>query len=229
LANLQFATLSGADLWGASFERARLFGVDLSLSKLWRSVWDEQETSAHTLLAEGASWEPKVMTFRPTQGGQVLVSQGFVLWNDEAYAALKTEILSLPVGEHRTLALQRIAALDCHDHSLTPCNQVTPVPRVFENAVESTEDSFAKAVAAGMEKLVCNNTTKGPDGFHMPPSGESFETDAITILRGLVRSKSIRLARGEAPALVRRFQHPDCFVSKFLTDDDKTRLNEFAR
>jgi hypothetical protein len=226
LAQLQCATLSGSELYGASFERARLLTVDLSLSFLWRSVWDEQETQVGTLYAVGATWVPRVVTFRATQGGQVLVSQGFVSWNDEHYASLKTEILSLPFGEHRSLALQRIAGLDCRDQTLTACNQASPLPQVFARAVESSEDSFDKALAAGMEQLVCKDRSTGPHGFQVR---ESSDTDSIAILRGWLKNYGIGRVGREKSAFVARLQSPDCWVSRFLTSNDKTRLNEFAK
>jgi uncharacterized protein YjbI with pentapeptide repeats len=228
LAQLDYATLSGSELYGASFERARIDTVDLSLSYLWRSEWDEQETAARGLYAVGVDWEPRIVTFRPTQGGQVLVSQGFASWNDEAYASLKSEILSLPAGENRKLALQRIAELDCHDQSLTPCNQASPVPGVFARATVSSENAFTNALAEGMEHLVCGYPSHGPTRIQF--QRHVSDADAIAILRGWLGHYAFgRVGQQKATVLVVRFQSPECRVAKFLTPADKARLNDFAR
>jgi uncharacterized protein YjbI with pentapeptide repeats len=160
LARLTAVTFEGAELYGASFERAHLAAVDLSRSYLWRTNWDENETSARTLRAVAVHWGPEVLQFGPYGGAYGgLTSRGFVQWNDEFYASLKKQIESLPEGEHRVLALQRIAQLDCRDRTLTPCNQPTPVPKVFSSAVESNEDEFRKVRTAELDKLACREAS----------------------------------------------------------------------
>ena len=162
LAALHGTTLNNSNLLGASFEKADLVAVDMSASFLWRSGWDE--TTAHSLWTANATWEPRALSFAPSGPSEMLYGH-FGAWNDASYAQLKKDIESIPEGEHRTLALQRIAQLDCSIPNLTPCSQATPVPNAFASAVELSENTYLKVLATALDKLVCDDPMKDHPGL----------------------------------------------------------------
>ena len=235
LARLQATTLANSELFGVSFERTWLLGVDLSNANLWRSVWgedgDNDKAIAEALRAADTRWKPRMLQFSQSGYGK------YVPWNDKSYASLKKEIESLPEGRYRNLVLERIEQLDCRSQNLTPCDQATPVPKIFTSAVISNadllfvdqDDPFSKVVAAEIETLVCGDLSKRTGIHEVAKARSSSDFDVINIFRGLVKYYGLRVGGQAQSTLVARLQARDCLVSKLLTDDDKARLKEFSR
>ncbi|MEF3366381.1 pentapeptide repeat-containing protein [Methylocystis sp. 9N] len=230
--------LEGASFWfsnlqGASFENAVLIAVDFENSYLWRSQWGEPRgpDGLHTLRADGVHWSPIANYMLASDyGNEMLSSTGYLPWSDDSYGLLRKEIESIPEGDHRTWALKRISQLDCRDTSLTPlCNQATsPPPKVFVSIVEPREDAFYLAFADEVVRLVCNDPRKREFRAMRMDHVSPFEFNAINTLRGLISYRFNRFF-SERSKLVSRFQQPDCWVSKLLTDNDKAKLKEFLR
>ena len=127
---------------------------------------------------------------------------------------------SLPAGDLRDKALDRIRSLDCAnpDPTLASCDPSIPPPpeaAAWRKALEDArvdDAAYAKALAAELKTLVC-----------------SAGDDATYILRGLLRGaryheSRLEAAGVEAPALVDFIMSKDCPVSAALTDADKAEL-----
>jgi hypothetical protein len=140
-------------------------------------------------------------------------------WTNARYDALRQRIEQIvPAGDHRTEALANIRSLDCDVAGLSSCDAAAPeqasvaaARRMIEQA-SVNDATYKKALVGEFGELIC-----GGDG------------DAVYILRGLLRSKSIKAAGVEASTLVARIMSKNCPVSVALTDDDIASLRTVAK
>ncbi len=123
---------------------------------------------------------------------------------------------SLPSGDLRDGALERIKSLDCAnpdtrlascDSSIAPPPQATAWRKALEDA-RVDDAAYTKALAGKLKTLICAN---GDDAAHVP--------------RGLFQFGGRLAETGpEAPALLDFIMSKDCPVSVSLTDVDKADL-----
>jgi uncharacterized protein YjbI with pentapeptide repeats len=225
-ARLQGASLVTAQLRGASLQRALLEGTDLSFAYLWRtnnaaSADDVSNLAAGINLPRAVRLPDAVDTWRPLWGN----SKPMDPWNDKAYQGLREMMQSIPQGERRNQAIDRIRSLDCSnpDPRLAACDpSVAPPPEAAAwqgslEAVRVDEAGFAKALAAQLKTLVC-----------------SHADDAVYVLRALMPDSQwgrnpFNEARPEMPALVDFIMSKDCPVSASLTGPDQAKLLRIKR
>ena len=140
-------------------------------------------------------------------------------WNEKAYQALLSDIESLPPGELRKNALERIKVLDCtnSDPALASCDRNIPPPtqaaawRKTLEAASVDDKTYTTALAKVLRGLVC-----------------SGKDDAIYVVRGLGFQTRLggcrrRRAKGLIDDLMNK-DGKDCPVSPALTDADRAKL-----
>jgi len=143
-----------------------------------------------------------------------------VPWDAKVYADLRASMNSIPEGELRDDALERIETLDCGnpDKTLASCDPAAaPPPEVLVwqkmfAAASVQEAAYAKALAEELRHLVCESPA-----------------NSIGILRGMIGSRRLRATGPEAPVLVDFIKSEKCSVSSSLTEDDKARLMEIKQ
>jgi uncharacterized protein YjbI with pentapeptide repeats len=205
-AELQGASLDGANLQGASLDRAAVNAADFSYAFLWRTNWGNLGPAEFVAVRlEMVTWNPE---WAP-KGDPVP-------WTDKAYAELRDLMTnSIPEGEMRNNALERIETLDCANAN-EPLASRDPAAEVLDwqkklAAAGADDVAYAKALATELRSLVC-----------------ASDANAIHILRGVVRGvlepDRLTSTGREAPALVDYIMSKDCPVSASLTDDDKAKL-----
>lgn len=213
-ASLEFAELQGADLGGAQLQGASLYGAKIhatyfSRALLWRTNWVVNPVELGAVRLKDATWKP---VWRPVDSSP---ASDPVRWDAKAYGELRVSMNSIPEGEKRDKALNRIEKLDCGnpDKTLASCDPTAvPPPEVLDwqkKLLQANVDdaAFAKALATELRSLVCAN-----------------DPDAIHILRGTIISARFAATGREAPALVDFIMSKDCPVSAALTDKHKARL-----
>jgi len=217
-AQLQGASLDRAQLQGASLQRAvlsaTLSATELTGALLWRTNLDALVLNDINFTDGPETWQPiwkdEDSTVHP--------------WNGQAFQHLRMTIESLPLGDLRNKALDRIQRLDCAnpDTKLVSCDPSVPTPQeaaAWREALEhaSVNDAvYAKALAAELKELVC---------------GERLYFE-VSILRGLLkialgavwRDGRLAAADSETPALIDFNTSKNCPVSYSLTDADKDLL-----
>ena len=237
-AQLQGASLHNAQLQGVSFERAVLEATDLSDAHLWRT---NRPRPPGTLVAIRMLDEPNIPGLPPTFNADydtpeeaeraawlpewIDENRELHPWGEKAYETLRTMMESLPQGDLRDEALERIESLDCanSDSTLNSCDPqrawippLTPPPeaaawrRALEKAARLDGEAYATALARTLKELVC-----------------SGDDDAIHVVRGAGFQKRLR-ATGRAASeviddLVNK-DSKDCLVSASLTDADRADL-----
>ena len=207
-AQLQGASLFGAQLQGASFSKAHFRAVDLSNAFLWRAGGGAD--------VETVRLPDEPNTWRPVFGADFSEIRP---WNDKVYQDLCKMMGSLPPGDLRDQARDRIRRLDCAnpDQTLASCDASVPLPPQAAAWKKSLEDArvdnaaYAKALAAELKTEVCSGD-KWADG-----------------LRGLMKHHRLAAAGPEVPPLVDAILSKDCPVSASLTDADKTNLLQIKR
>lgn len=194
---------------------ATINATNFSGAFLWRTQW------GNFLPGDlGAVWLDETLElWKPVWGR---IRDVPVPWTANDYAELRNSMNSIPEGEMRDNALERIKILNCGnrdadllDEDLASCDPAVPPPEVqdWQKALlkaNVNETAFPKALAMELRNLVCGN-----------------DANAIYILRGI--SGIIEYGRlwetgREALALVEFIMSKDCLVSASLTDDDKSRL-----
>jgi uncharacterized protein YjbI with pentapeptide repeats len=213
-ASLHGASLKGAQLQGASLQLAGLEGTDLSGTNLWRT--NRAVFSAAELL-HFQNFTRVVLPEQPDTWQPMWLVKNFDvhLWDKTAYQEVRATIASLPQGDLRERALDRIRSLDCSnpegvfascDPSASTPDEAVAWRKILEDARED-EAGYERDLNDQLEVLACR---QGDANYF--------------ILRGLLRSKRIEAAGVNAPPLVDFIMSKDCPVSALLTDGDKTRL-----
>jgi uncharacterized protein YjbI with pentapeptide repeats len=209
-AELQGASLRMAQLQGAGFDLAIVQAADFSYAFLWRTKWGKEGPAGLGAVAFGpVTWSPAWHH-----------NGGDFPWDAKAYAELRDGMItSVPEGEMRDAALERIERLDCAnpDEALASCYlAAAPPPEVLvwqeKLKAASDDQAYAKALAAELRNLVC-----------------SSDASLIHILRGILDSHRLADTGREAPAVVDSIMSNDCPVSASLTEDDKARLLEIKQ
>jgi uncharacterized protein YjbI with pentapeptide repeats len=214
-AQLQGASLKIAHLQGASLKQASLEGTDLSDVFLWRS--GGAPYIRMILFSEsGNTWSPVAK-----EGGEVQP------WGVAEYDRLRKTLESLPAGELRDQALERIKVLDCPnpDPALASCDPpgasvppLEPPPEAAalrksleEEAAHTNETKdYPGALAKSLRDLVC----PGDD-------------NAIHVVRGEGFRSRLLEAGDAAFGLIRELTNKDsedCPVAASLTDADRAAL-----
>jgi hypothetical protein len=217
-AELQGAKVSYAQLQGAWLQPAKLRGTDLSGAYLWRTNGlpspassGDVEPPADIELSEAPVWS----AFWSDEQG------GIHRWDEAAYQHLREMMASLPAGDLRNQALDRIRSLNCAspDPTLASCDppfswipplvpphEATDWRKSLEDAHDRDYAAYATTLAAELRSIVC-----------------SLGDNATYVLRGLMRER-LGVTGPEAPALVDFILSKDCPVSASLTDADKANL-----
>ncbi len=152
-------------------------------------------------------------------------SSKIVPWDDKAYQDLRRMIDSLPSGDLRNEALDRIRSVDCGnpDSALASCNSSLPLPPEASAWRKSLEDvrvdylPYVRALAVVLKILVCSGDDEALEALRGTTSRISFSS--VPIVRSRLESTG-----PEAPALIDFIMSKDCPVSAMLTDDDKAAL-----
>jgi uncharacterized protein YjbI with pentapeptide repeats len=206
-AQLQGALLSGSQLQGASLEGASLTATDLSQAFFWRTKGVLLTVTAVKLWHPPDAWGPGRDQWEPLWRDPRFKDPQ--AWNQDAYQDLRRMTETLPKGDVRDDALDRIQTLD---PSISPPPEVA----VWRNSLEGArvdDAAYVKALAAELKTLVC-----------------SGREDALYVLRGLLRhafeeiGSPLRAAGPEAPALTDFLMSKDCPVAAMLTDADRAKL-----
>lgn len=233
---LQGASLKSAQLQGASFYNANIEAIDLFGSKLWRTDWGFGDILGTSIRGGfSADWNavydtPPVKTKGEKHGfwdRATIIPPGEMdrpiyiwitgrPWTDEAYADLRLSLLSIPNGDLRNSALNRIGRLDCHnpDKSLASCDPAVPSPpetQKWKKALEQAtvdDKNYKESLTATLQKLICSDSAV-----------------AIHILRGVIANGRLDRTGNGAPALFSFIARNNCPVSGFLTNVDKERLH----
>jgi hypothetical protein len=202
-AGLQGAALAYAQLQGAALVGAIVNATDFSNTFLWRTDWGKTQRIFGAVRLNEATWEP--VTEKSTIDNDIYRSRSVKLvpWNAEAYAELLGSVNGIPEGESRDEALQRIEK--CDPAAAPPPLAVTWQNKFARASVD--EATYRKALATELRGLVCAN-----------------DANAIHVLRGTIESGRLSATGPEAPALVHFIMRKDCPVSASLTVDDKAKL-----
>ena len=211
--------LIGAQLQGASLQRANLHLTNLSEAILWRTDFGAPSTGDAAIVAD-VMLANSPYRWRPGRFGWPLDLDTAHPWNDKAYQYLRKMMESVLPGGLRDPAMNRIQLLDCAnpDRTLASCDASVPPPPQAAAWKKSLEDArvddaaYAKALAAELKTEVC-----------------SADKDAADVLRGLMKNGRLAAAGPEAPPLVDFILSKDCPVSKLVTDADRAKLLQIKR
>jgi len=216
-AQLQGASLKGAQLQGASLEQANLLATDLSQALLWRTNSAPTEIKSHTPAA--IRFANAIGDWRPVWQDN---RQRIQPWNDQVYQDFRKTMESIPAGDLRDQALDRIRRLDCSnpDKTLASCDpsaEPPPEAAAWRKSLEAAnvgDDKYRSALAKTLKDLVCS----GGD-------------DAIYVGRGISRSPPLQsrfdAAGAAASGLIDDLMDKnskDCPVAAALTDADRATL-----
>jgi uncharacterized protein YjbI with pentapeptide repeats len=218
-AQFQGASLEFAQLQGASLQQASLPASDLSQALLWRTNaapggFEARDVPGAVRLHDSTDqWQPAWSNERGERPP----------WNDKAYQDLTKAMDSIPPGNSRDEALDRIRKLDCAnpDKMLASCDpSADPPPEAvaWRKALEAArvgDDAYRGTLANVLKDLVCS-------------SGE----DAIYVVRGISRPSlpiqdRLEAAGAAARGLIDDLMNKDskdCPVAAALTDADRAKL-----
>ena len=214
-AQLQGASLDSAGLQGAGLQSAALEATDLTGAYLWRTNRPDSPPKVTAIRMSGETWLPEWIDAHAKRQP----------WDDKAYQALRTTIESLPPGNLRDQALERIETLGCasSDNTLASCEVSAATPReaaawreALEKAARVDDKAYAEALAKVLKQLVCS----GGD--------EAIDIDeAIHVLRGGGFQERLEAAGAAASGLIDDLMtkdSKDCPVAAALTDGDRANL-----
>jgi hypothetical protein len=191
--------------------------ADLSFALLWRSNGGSPSRGDAASLAmirvpnSANAWSPV-----GNEDGKVQPWDGA--------ERLRKTIDSLPAGQLRDQAFDRIEVLDCAnpDKTLASCNpSVPPTPEAaewrkrLEDARATDDQAYAEALASELESMVC-----------------SSDEQATYVVRGAGFQERLSAAGSAASDVVAKLankESQDCPVAASLTDADREKLREIKR
>jgi uncharacterized protein YjbI with pentapeptide repeats len=240
-ADLRGASLEMADLRGSSFENARLEGVEFSRSSQWRNKFSRLEQGKFRLM-EAESTSPSPGVDAPGKH-----------WTELEYESLRSQLEnSIPKGELKDKALERIKILDCRnpDKSLAPCDP-TSIPREPAQIRGKGDDDKASLDDASYEKVLVEQLRAvicsiGPDAIlilegiltsdvisendlanlNRSMGADSGEGNALARLAANARVSRLTATGREAPVFIDFIMSKGCPVSAALSENDKAKLLE---
>ncbi len=211
-AQLQGAILIGAELQGALLTNANILGASLDEAALQGASLDSADLRGASLA--NANLQGASLSDAQLQGASLPQAQLQGASLDGAYlqgASLRGAYLQ---GASLRAELQGASfnGAQLQGAWLPPGVDIPDILGTLFPKISVDKATYAKALAGSLGGLVC-------DG----------DSNAIFILRGLLRNYRIKATGAEAAKLAERIQGKDCPVSAVLTEDDRAKLRAVVK